>query len=154
MPSGFGNKEFWRLFYGVGFLVLILVSLGIAEVVQLAGPFIVRAYLFSIQRLGGQNTEVVIGVAVLISGIAAFFFKLKHQRAYGAVEVLFGGVAAVVTARQMKAATNWTPQITALIGAVYIVSRGLNNISDGFKVIKKVTGKPWEEIREETERPH
>jgi len=61
------------------------------------------------------------------------FLKTKHRRIYGVIEVVFAWVAGVIAARQMKPGADWSGQIATMIGAVYIVSRGLENVKEGFK---------------------
>ncbi len=111
--------------------LMVAVMFFAADAVVSAAPFLKRFYLWSMRTFGLQVTQLLLACAVLLLGWAAFKLKEKHQRTYGVVEVLFAWVAAVITARQMKPGMDWSGQVATLVGAVYIVSRGLNNIKDG-----------------------
>ncbi len=102
-----------------------------ADVIVAIEPYLVRTYLWSMRTIGLEATQLLLGGVVVALGRGAYVFKRDNQYLYGIVEVLFAFVAAVITARQMKAGGDWSPQVSALIGAVYIVSRGMGNIKEG-----------------------
>jgi uncharacterized membrane protein HdeD (DUF308 family) len=114
-------------------LFLVVTILVVGSIVVVAEPFLKTPALWMMSKLGLRLTQLLVGAGVLPLGFGAFFFKLRHQKTYGCVEILFAGIAAVIAARQMKPASDWSGQIATLVGAVYIVSRGLSNIKDGFK---------------------
>jgi hypothetical protein len=133
MPSGFSVTTGQVFIFLFGLLAFVLItSLLIGGSIHLAVPFLLRGCVLLMGKLGLQNVQLLVGAAVLLLGVAAFSFKLVNQVIYGVVEVLFAGVAADVTSRQMNAGADWAAQIATLIGAVYIVSRGLSNIKEGF----------------------
>jgi hypothetical protein len=96
-----------------------------------------RLYLWSMRAFGLEAAQLLLGGAVVLVGVGAFFFKSKHQIAYGVLEVTFAGIGGIITARQMKPGADWSGQVATLIGAVYIVSRGLSNVKDGIKAEQK-----------------
>jgi hypothetical protein len=68
-----------------------------------------------------------LALAVLPLGYGTYHFKNKNQLLYGTVEVLMGVATALgATARPEFHAT----QGLTTIGAIYIVARGFNNISE------------------------
>jgi hypothetical protein len=77
-------------------------------------------------RLPGKYVNLM-AFAVLPVGYAAHRFKKQNQLRYGVVEVLTG----MATAIGATARTEFQPtQALAIIGAIYVVARGFNNISD------------------------
>ncbi|MGC1370530.1 MAG: hypothetical protein WA824_00190, partial [Candidatus Sulfotelmatobacter sp.] len=61
------------------------------------------------------------------------WFKVRKQALYGFVEIIFAGAVGVATAKQMGAKTELVGPIAALIGAIYVVSRGAGNIGEAWK---------------------
>ncbi len=115
------------------FLALFLLADGLT----LAAPFLERFYLLLLQKVGGTNTPLLVGGLVIAVGSCAFVLKLKRQMTYGVVEVFFAGISAVIAARQIEPGKDWSGPIVTLIGAAYIVSRGLGNAKDGYKANKE-----------------
>jgi hypothetical protein len=66
-------------------------------------------------------------IAVLPIGYAAHVFKGRNQELYGTIEVLVG----FATALGSTSRTDFhAPQGLAILGAVYVVARGFNNVSE------------------------
>jgi len=105
----------------------------VADSVWLLEPHLREAYAYCLAKLGLQGTQIGAGVIVVVVGFYAYWFKVKHQLAYGMVEIIFAGAAGVVTARQMSTATQWAGSVATLIGAVYVVSRGVGNVAEGLR---------------------
>jgi hypothetical protein len=57
----------------------------------------------------------------------------KPEILLGLVEIFVAGALGVVTAKQMTAPSPLIGAVAALIGAIYVVSRGAGNIADGWK---------------------
>jgi hypothetical protein len=141
VSTGLSVKSRWELLKIIFFclFLLIVAIFFLGDATLMVGPFLARSYLWLMATFGLKATQLVIGVTVVVIGFGAFFFKSRHQTAYGAVEVTFAWVAAIIAARQMKPRADWSGQIATLIGAIYIVSRGLGNAKDG---LKKNNGRP------------
>jgi hypothetical protein len=78
----------------------------------------------------------LVGLMVLPVGYAAHHFKRWNQLLYGIVEVLVGIATAVgATAR----ADFQTAQGLALLGAVYVVARGFNNVTEARENSSSIT---------------
>jgi hypothetical protein len=114
------------LLYGLGFCSLWL----LADFILMVFPYIHNAYSWLLRLLGLQLTEVFVSALIVGLGFLAFWFKARYQFAYGLVEVIFAAVAAIVTTRQIIPNMSWGTTIASYVGAIYIVSRGLNNIRD------------------------
>jgi hypothetical protein len=131
-PKRFSRKwwpVFWRVFVSVCPIAIGIFLIGDGMVA--ISPWLKRISLWAMNALGVKSMQLLVGLSVLLLGFSAFYFKLKRQISYGAVEVFFAWTAGVIAARQMRPDSDWSGQIATLIGAVYIVSRGLGNIKDG-----------------------
>jgi hypothetical protein len=98
-----------------------------ADGVILALPDLHAGYVVLKSWLGLRLTTLAIVAAVFGFGWLAYKFKEKKPVAYGLVEVLFALFSATIAARQMT--SDWTAPVLALVGAMYIVSRGFNNMA-------------------------
>ena len=137
-PSRSNNRIKWVIWVLVSVVLVVMFLIGNAVI--LAAPFLKQAYLWAMRAFGLRATQLALGATVIVLGCGAFFFKLKHQKTYGLLEVIFAGIVGLIAARQLRPGTDWSGSIATLIGAVYIVSRGLSNINDGF-VAKGKLGK-------------
>jgi hypothetical protein len=115
---------------GIRAFIVFEVMFLIGDLIWFAEPYIHKLFFRLLDAFGVQGTQVGIGVLVIFFGAAAYSFKVKTQFWYGFVEVIFAGVAGVVTARQLNPAAQLAGPIATLIGAVYVVSRGISNIMD------------------------
>ncbi len=118
---------------GVRVFLVFLAMFALGDLVWATEPYVHKAYFYVLERLGIQGTQVAIGLAVIVAGLAAYRFKMKSQTVYGFVEIILAGAIGVATAKQMTATTQLTGPVAALIGAIYVVSRGAGNIADGWK---------------------
>ena len=105
----------------------------IGDAIWVVEPSIHKLYFYSLSQLGLQGTQVGIGMLVILLGLGAYWFKVRNQGTYGFVEIIFAGALGVATAKQMTATTQLAGPVAALIGAVYVVSRGAGNIADSWK---------------------
>jgi hypothetical protein len=124
----------WLIF--VVFSALLVLVFLAGDLAIALSPFAVRFYFWFMTTFGLKATQLLIGLAVIFLGSGAFLFKLKYQMTYGIVEVLFAWLAGSLTARQIRPGGDWPGQLATLVGAIYIVSRGLGNIRDGVKARK------------------
>jgi hypothetical protein len=106
----------------------------IGDVVSVLGPFTQRAYSYVLGILGIEGTQIFVSVLVVFLGCAAYLFKVRNQLAYGIVEIVFAGAGGLVAGKEITAAS-----VATLIGAVYVVSRGLDNLADGLEKRKLIT---------------
>ena len=81
------------------------------------------------KRAPGRYTNWI-AILVWPVGWAAFRFKQFNQKWYGMVEVVVGIVTAFATTT--KGAFGPT-QLLAIVGTIYVVSRGFSNIAEGRK---------------------
>ncbi len=90
--------------------------------------------LFSIPTvrhgLGTYWSRALLSLVVIAAGFVAFRFKNANQILYGRVEVAFGMASCLNVALRSPIESSLLAQWSALIGSAYVVSRGLNNISD------------------------
>ena len=105
----------------------------LGDLVWIAEPLIHKLYFYGLAKLGLQGTQVAIGAGVIVLGLGAYWFKVRKQALYGFVEIIFAGAVGVATAKQMDAKTELVGPIAALIGAIYVVSRGASNIGEAWK---------------------
>jgi hypothetical protein len=87
---------------------------------------------FLVRTFGLHGTQALTILIVLGFGYVAHQFKLRNKLYYGYLEILFGVVSAtMVVTRVNFAAVEFTDltlsQMVALIGAAYVVARGLTN---------------------------
>jgi len=83
--------------------------------------------------LGIRNIQFSIAVGVIIVGVLAFLFKRKNQLLYGITEICFGIVSAVTLATSALPSEMRLTQWASLVGCVYVVARGLANVSDALR---------------------
>lgn len=117
------------------YLLIAVIILGVigAELLHLAMPVIKLLYAYVLKRFGLKTIQILAGILVMVLGWLVYRFKLRNQVAYGTIEVLFAGITGVIAARQVNPQRDWSGQFATLVGAVYIVSRGLANIYDGLE---------------------
>lgn len=96
----------------------------------------IPARIFAV--LGLHGTQLLAVVLVVLIGFAASKFKQRSKLYYGIVEVLFGMISSIAVVSRV----NFTPlpvsqmtlaQVAALVGSVYVVARGFNNIQEAKK---------------------
>ena len=106
-----------------------LVNLGGGLLVALL-LFVPRLYreLATSGLLNHHSVQFVITTAVLLIGISAFWIKREWQMQYGIGEIIFGVATAYHTAAGLALKDAMLARWTALIAAVYVVSRGMSNI--------------------------
>jgi len=96
--------------------------------------------------LGLPWAHIVAFILVVGTGLLAHWFKDKNQLWYGIVEVAVGVGSAATVVFSLKVTGAMFPQWTALVGCAYVIARGLNNISEGYKkAIAELNAiPPWE----------
>lgn len=82
------------------------------------------------QYLGTYWSRGLLVLAVAAAGYTAFRFKRGRQIWYGRVEVAFGVASCIKVALTSPIQDSLLVQWSALIGCIYVISRGFNNISD------------------------
>jgi len=118
---------------GIRVFIIFGAMFAIADGIWAIEPYIHRIFFRTLNALGLQWIEIVVGVLVIICGLYAYWFKNKYLLYYGIVEVIFAGAAGVVTAKQLATSAQIAGPIATLIGSVYVVSRGVSNIADGLE---------------------
>lgn len=105
----------------------------LGDLLWVTGPLVHGLYSYVLKQLGLQGAQLLMGVGVIVGGLSAYWFKRKNQTAYGFVEIIFAGALGIATARQMGPTASLSGSVAALIGAVYVVSRGAGNIMEGWQ---------------------
>jgi hypothetical protein len=105
----------------------------IGDLIWFVEPSIHKLYFYALAKIGLQGTEVGVGVLVIFFGLVAYLFKVGNPRLYGLIEILVAGGLGVAAAKQLSQPSPLIGEWTALIGAIYVVSRGIGNIADGLK---------------------
>lgn len=114
------------------FLMVFAMAFMVVQVILSSGlPYAARFIGHAMQLMGVRWFQLVTAVAVITLGFFAHWFKGKNQVAYGAVEVVIAGLAAVVAAKQIRFGVSVAPIVATLIASVYVVSRGLGNYAEG-----------------------
>ena len=83
------------------------------------------------RALGQRLAQTVICLGVGLAGLSAYVFKKVSQLLYGISEVIFAGASAIHVVGKLSPGAAMATQWATLIGCVYIISRGLGNISEG-----------------------
>ena len=122
---------------GLRIFMVFVAMYAIADVVWIVEPYLRVVFGLALHTLGIQGIELVIGIGVVIFGFIAYLVKSTHPITYGILEVVFAGSAGVITAKQLIESGQIGAPIATLIGAIYVVSRGLNNIDDGLEKKRK-----------------
>jgi hypothetical protein len=121
-----GKKPSWLLMWFMPVFALIML-------VPLYGAAFPEVPAKIVAVLGLHVTQALAIVFAIAVGFAAFAFKLRSKLYYGTVEVFFGVISSIAVVSRV----NFTSipvsqmslaQVTALVGSVYVVARGLTNI--------------------------
>jgi len=121
-----GRRPEWSFIW----FMVVFVSFGLSTLYAASYPEI-PAKIVAV--LGLHLTQALAIALVPALGFAAFQFRLRSKLYYGMIEVLF----AVISAIAVVSRVNFTSipvsqmslaQLTALVGSVYVVTRGLTNI--------------------------
>lgn len=86
-----------------------------------------------VEAWGISAVQFAMGAFVLVLGIAAYAFKARNQIFYGAVELIFAGVAGIVQSRHITTMAELVGALPTLVGSVYVVSRGMSNLDEGME---------------------
>jgi hypothetical protein len=105
------------LLLGVGVFIETIVGMGSVAFRWLAKTF------------GIHLAQFAIFAGVVAVGTFAHWFKKKNQKWYGVVEVAFGTASAGSISFRMMPGPLFA-QWATLAGCAYVITRGLNNISD------------------------
>jgi hypothetical protein len=87
---------------------------------------------------------------VIIFGFLAFLFKRRNQFWYGMIEACFGVTSAITLAFSVLPSDMHMPQWASLAGCVYVIARGMSNVSNalgdpGFSDIAPIFAEPIRE---------
>ncbi|WP_263385536.1 hypothetical protein [Granulicella arctica] len=127
LRAAFHDSEWKRALFGVLTLpILLLISWN--------EPLLKRAAVHVLQQ---RHSQFFVAGITLTLGMLAFWFKKKSQINYGLFEIIFGVASAFRLSRGLLVQEAMLAQWASLVGAVYVVSRGLNNIADGEKELRK-----------------
>jgi hypothetical protein len=77
-----------------------------------------------------RGFQVLIFLSLLLLGYSAFLFKSWDQRWYGVGEVCFGIFSGGNIAFSLRSNGAMFGHWAALVGCVYVIARGLNNIHE------------------------
>lgn len=91
------------------------------------------------------GAQFLVAIVVISLGFAAHLFKRINQRWYGGVECAFGVIYGVSTAFGIRPGEPMFGHWATLVGCIYIIARGLNNISDArgkAKALRKIAAPP------------
>jgi hypothetical protein len=75
--------------------------------------------------------QVVVGLAVLAVGALAYRFKRDHQFLFGLVELPVALATAMISAGGISRSPDSFSRIATIVGCIYVVSRGLENMGKG-----------------------
>lgn len=98
--------------------------------VLLNAPLIYRT-LHLDTEMSKHSVQLVVAVVVLTSGVIAYWTKRNFQMSYGLAELFFGVATAYSNANGLATKEAALAKWTALVGAIYVVSRGMNNVMEG-----------------------
>lgn len=90
-----------------------------------------------VHLLQQRYSQFFVAGITLALGTLAFWFKRKNQVNYGLFEIVFGVASAFRLARGLLVQEAMLAQWASLVGAVYVVSRGVNNVVDGEKELRR-----------------
>lgn len=115
-------------------------------VLALAGALVAAFALLQEAWLGGYLAKIVavlgiyltqlLAVCIVIGlGWTAHWFKQRNQLYYGYLEIVFGSFSAIAIVHRIQFSASGVlslglAQVAALVGAAYVVARGLNNCSE------------------------
>lgn len=83
--------------------------------------------------LGLHGAQCTVAFGVLLIGLVAYLLKRSQQFLYGLVEVVFACVAALNVSAGVRPGEDVFARWATLAGLVYVVSRGMSNLSEGRK---------------------
>jgi hypothetical protein len=93
----------------------------------------------SLERgIGSYASRILVSVVVILLGVGAYYFKRYSQLWYGSVEVIVGAASGISIAIGLRPNESMFSRWAALAGCVYVIARGLNNISDARIKVKTV----------------
>ena len=131
----------WRRRLGVAFknsdwkrVLVGLLTLSVTLFISYNEDFLKSAAVYLLRQ---RYSQFFVATITLGLGTLAFWFKKKSQVNYGWFEVFFGVASAFRLARGLLVQEAMLAQWASLVGAVYVVSRGINNIVDGEKELRK-----------------
>ena len=76
------------------------------------------------------GAQFLVAIVVVSMGVFAHWFKRMNQAWYGGVECAFGVIYGISTAFGIRPGEPMFGHWATLVGCIYIIARGLNNISD------------------------
>ena len=123
------NKDWWKQWGGIfwahrtDILRATAVFLAMSETNHAGRKFGPALYSWMTNLVGTYFTQMVVASAVICVGIGAHFFKLKSQRWYGIVEVIFGVVSGFSIALTLTPTKPWLAQAATLVGCAYVIAR-------------------------------
>jgi len=132
----FAGREKRRLKHSRKEWIKASISAFISSVILFAGIGYFVTYgpnaLSILTRLFGlYGMRLLVGVVVVGCGITGYFWKRKNQYTYGLGEIAFGMLVTFYVTLRIESEHSYLSQWSALVGAAYVIARGLNNRADG-----------------------
>lgn len=123
------------------FYIFLMVSFALFVPDVTVKDFEPRAFHLLTRTIGLHWTQVLVALFVVTVGYGAHWFKQANKLWYGYSEMLFGVLSAVLVVSRINFAavefSNLTlAQYGTLVGAAYVVARGLNNVSEARRETK------------------
>jgi hypothetical protein len=103
----------------------------LAIVVVLLFAFVPGYLLILFARASWNNPPPAVAFATLVVGSMAYWYKRKVLLLYGITEIGFGILSAYQVGLHSTLPTTLITKWTVIVGSIYVVSRGLNNVADG-----------------------
>jgi hypothetical protein len=118
-----------------GIYALIMSSCVISFFDATTNDFEPRLFHYLTSAIGLHGTQVLVALLVVACGWCAHRFKQINKLWYGYVEIVFGVFSSVmIVSRVDFAAVEFRnlslAQFGTLVGAAYVVARGLNNVAE------------------------
>jgi hypothetical protein len=127
LRAAFTNSNWKRVLVGILAISLALFISSNEDVLKSA----------VVHLLQQRYSQFFVAGITLALGILAFWFKRKNQVNYGLFEIVFAIASAFRLARGLLVQEAMLVQWASLVGAVYVVSRGVNNVVDGEKELRR-----------------
>jgi hypothetical protein len=124
------KTEKWRLIKGLVISVAVVLLVSLVSV-----PWrvtISEAYLRSVSTIGPLMPKWLVFLGVAAIGYGLFRLRQAHQAVYGLLEVMFGIITANYAWPNFYQ-TSSVGSIAALLGSLYVIVRGLDNIDKSLK---------------------
>ena len=124
-----GEPRNWRE-AATGAATFLVAGVSMAAVVLLLLILGSQLYVRMKSGFGPVGTAAFLSSVVCSAGVGAHLFKQKNQFWYGMVEILIGAVSSFAISASMDATQIDFAKFASLVGAGYVIARGLGNRRD------------------------